>query len=70
MKYIVVIGAGSEAPLYLSQVRLEDAKVRAVCFGQRKEAQEFSTWAIADFTAHIVNIFITEHLAVEVREAI
>jgi hypothetical protein len=66
--FTLVVGADSAAPLYLSSVRIEDGAVRALCFGQRDTALEFKSADVARFTAGIVDIFITEHLTITVRE--
>jgi hypothetical protein len=68
MGYLIVIGANSEAPLYLSQVRLDGMKVKAICFGQREAALCFSTAEVADMTADIVEIFLTSHIVVSILQ--
>lgn len=70
MSFIILIGANSENPLYVSQVRIDNGVVRAICFGQYAEACVFSTKAIAHVTAMVVDVFITEQLPITVRELI
>lgn len=67
-KFVIVIGAKSQAPLYVTQVRIDNGAVRAICFGQENEALPFKTRVSAHVTALVIDVFITEHLPITVRE--
>jgi hypothetical protein len=67
-KFIVVIGAKSQAPLYVTQVRIDNGLVRAICFGQLDDALHFETRESAHVTALVIDVFITEHLPITVIE--